>query len=603
MSNRRLFFWMFRFLRPAAGHAAIAALSLAAWIGAEILAVRQTADAVNQIRLVRLAGSAAGRSAFEWLRSGDTQVVALRGAVCWLAVYMLALAVLSYCREVSRSKLSMNVAYYMREAVYDRLQRVGQAFHDRVSTGELINRALSDLQYVREFSYAAILVPLDIVLVTGGYFAVLLARSPWVATLALLPLPIWTIYILRFSRRIQPVQKSVMESSDRTVSVLTENLAGVHVVKACATQELEIRKYGRACDDFFAHVMQRVKLYANFTPTIRGIATATHLTLFLAAGIQIARGGMLAGDLLLLGAAMSAILGRLQQIAVVNEQFQSAMVSARRLQEVLESVSTTPEQPAAASLPDGPGEVRFDGVTFGFDTRKPVLRDVSFHVAGGSVVAIVGPTGAGKTTLVSLLARFYDPQRGRVLIDGVDIRDVSLDSLRRQIAYVFQEPYLFSESIEANVAYGRPQIEPTQIEHAAQLAQAHEFVDALPHRYETPLGERGVTLSGGQRQRLTIARAILSNPRILVLDDATASVDSETEELIVAGMRFAMKGRTTFLIAHRISTVKRADVVIVLENGAIAQQGTHDALMATDGHYRDIAAVQLYGDELAANRE
>ena len=241
--------------------------------------------------------------------------------------------------------------------------------------------------------------------------------------------------------------------------------------------------------------------------------------------------------------------------------------------------------------------MRFENVSFGYDPARPVVRNVNFDIPGGSVVALVGPTGAGKSTLVNLVSRFYDPQQGRILIDGLDLRDVSLNSIRTQVAFVFQETYLFSDTVEANIAYGRPNISGGEVEAAARLAQAHEFIEQLPRGYQTVLAERGSSLSGGQRQRMAIARAILSNPRILVLDDATAAVDPETEDLIRRGMNVVMSDRTTFLIAHRISTVKRADIVIVIEQGEVTEIGTHDELMLRDGHYREIAAVQLHGDD------
>jgi ATP-binding cassette subfamily B protein len=388
-----------------------------------------------------------------------------------------------------------------------------------------------------------------------------------------------------------------MEAEDRNVSIITENIAGVHVVKAFATEGQEIEKYQANCDAFKGRVLKRIRMFADFQPIIRSIAMASHLSLFLVAGILMIHGKMKAGDLFMLGGAMGAILGRLQQVATINEQYQNAMVSSRRLYEVLMARPTVPERPNARQLPEGVGTVTFENVTFGYDPDKPVVHDVSFSIKGGCVVAIVGPTGAGKTTLVNLIARYYDVQRGRVLIDGVDVRDLTLASLRTQVAVVFQETYLFSDTVSGNIAYGRPNISEGDVEAAARLAQAHDFIEAMPRGYHSILGERGASLSGGQRQRLAIARAIVTNPRVLILDDATAAVDPETEDLIRRGMKFVMWGRTTFVIAHRISTVKQADLVVVMEHGKVSQIGTHSQLMELDGHYREIAEAQLFGDE------
>jgi ABC-type multidrug transport system fused ATPase/permease subunit len=400
-------------------------------------------------------------------------------------------------------------------------------------------------------------------------------------------------YVVRFGRKAQPVGKATIEADDRNVSLITESIAGVHVVKAFATEQMEIDKYQANLDTFFNRVLVRIRLFANFTPIIRGIATAANLALSMAAGILILKGKLNVGDMLVLGSAMGAILGRLQQIGAINEQYQTAIVSARRLYEVLMAPPTVVESTNPRTLPPGPGHVRFENVSFGYSPDKCVLQNLDFEVPGGSVVAIVGPTGAGKSSLVNLLARFYDPSEGTIRIDGMDIRELSLNQLRSEISFVFQETYLFSDTVEANIAYGRPHMNGGPVEAAARLAQAHEFIEQMANGYQTVLAERGSSLSGGQKQRLAIARAILSNPRILVLDDATAAVDPHTEDLIRRGMKFAMYGRTTFVIAHRLSTAKRADKVIVLEHGQISQMGTHDELMAQEGHYRDIAAVQL----------
>lgn len=588
---------MFQFLRPVPMYAALACLWLILFVVLEIRVVRYFGSVVDQITHFHLAEKETQLSFWQWFGGMDPDSAGLRRSVLVLSLMVGGLLLTRYLREVSRAKFSMRMVYYIREAVYDKLQRVGFGFHDALSSGQLINRALSDLQNVRIFVENALLLTLEIGLVVGGYIIQLAFISPWVALLALLPLPLWTWYILRFGRKVQPRAKAVMEAEDRNVSLIAENIAGVHVVKAFAAQAQELDKYNANADVFFKRVLARIRMFADFQPIIRAIGIGSHLTLFLAAGILTINGKLGAGDFVILASAMTALLNRLQQVSVINEQYQNAIVSSRRLYEVLLAGSTVPEKHDAPALPPGAGRVRFESVTFGYDPARPVLGEISFEVPGGSVVAIVGPTGAGKTTLINLIARFYDPQEGRIRIDGVDIRDISLASLRTQVGLVFQETYLFSDTVEANIAYGRPGVSGGEVEAAARLAQAHDFIEKLPLGYQSMLGERGSSLSGGQRQRLAIARAILFNPRVLVLDDATAAVDPETEDLIRRGMRFVMRDRTVFLIAHRISTVKRADLVIVLEEGRVTQIGTHKELISRSGHYREIAAVQLYSDD------
>jgi len=596
--------WMFSFLKPVKSLAVTACVLLSCWITIDILTTRQMGRAVDMIKVIHFKDPATHFGFWHWITSRDADATALRGVMLILSGLVVVNTVLRYFRETANTRLSMTMVYYIREAVYDKIQRVGFSFHDKVSTGQLINRALTDLQNVRAFIQTALLVTLEIGLIVGGYIILIFTINPWLALVAAMPLPFWTWYILRFGKRVQPAGKAVMEAEDRNVSILTENIAGVHVVKAFAKKDQEIEKYNAACDTFFGKVRYRIRLYAAFTPVIRTIATISHLSLYLLGGIFIITGYKLLGHkmevgaFLVLGTAMGAILQRLQQVAVISEQYQNAIVSSRRLYEVLDATPTVAINHSATPLPNGPGRVRFENVTFGYDAAKPVLKNIDFEIPGGKVVAIVGPTGSGKTTLVNLIARFYDPQKGRIVLDGVDIRDLSLDVLRQQVAFVFQETHLFSDTVEANVAYGKPHMAGGAVEAAVRLAQAHDFVAELPKGYATVLAERGASLSGGQKQRLSIARAILSDPRILVLDDATAAIDPETEELIRRGMRHVMRDRTTFLIAHRISSVKKADLVIVLEAGRVTQMGTHDELMQQEGHYREIAGAQLQGEEV-----
>jgi ATP-binding cassette subfamily B protein len=612
-TTRQLLVWMFGFLSPVKPLVLVACFYLSSYVGIELLAVRQTGEAIDHIKHLAVQTDIVGHGFWRWIHHGEgmsvgvkaaawellhhNPVAPLRDIVAVLSVLMTCYFILRYLREVSNTKLSMTMVFYLREAVYDKLQRVGFGFHDAITSGQLINRSLTDLQNVRTFVQTAVLTTLEILLVVGGYIILVYSRNHWLAVLSLIPLPFWTTYILRFSKKVQPANKEVMESGDKDVSIITENIAGVHVIKAFATEKHEIEKYNANADAYLARVIRRIAMFADFTPVVRAIATASYLSLFWAVGVLMIKGKLDAGDFLILGSAMSAILTRLQAVATINEQYQNAIVSARRLYEVLMAPPTVPEKADARPLPPGPGAVRFEHVTFGYGGDKPVLHDINMQVKGGSVVAICGPTGAGKSTLVNLVARFYDPQSGRITIDGMDVRDATLASLRTQVAFVFQETYLFSDTVAANIAYGRPGITGGEIEAAARLAQAHDFIAAMPREYESVLAERGSSLSGGQKQRLAIARAILANPRVLILDDATAAVDPETEEMIRRAMKFVMNGRTTFVIAHRISTVKRADLVLVLENGQITQSGTHAELMEREGHYRDIAAVQLYGDD------
>ena len=598
---------MFQFVRPVKWLAVLAAVYLTVGVTAEVFTTRQIGAAIDVLNRLHIAPGGGQRATqplvfWRWITSADPQSTDLRRVVLVLTLLVIAISVFRYLREVASSKFSMTMVYYIREAVYDQLQRVGFGFHDSLSSGQLINRALSDLQNVRAFVQTALLLSLEIVLVVIGYVALLVTRNPVIAVLSLLPLPVWVWYVLRFSRTVQPAAKAAMEAQDDNVAILTENIAGVHVIKAFATEPQEIQKYAENCDTFFQRILVRIRLFANFNPVIRAIATATNLSLVFAVAVLVLSRRLGIGDFLIIQQSMQQILGRLQGVAQINEQYQNAIVSARRLHEVLMAPATVPDRPGARPLPSASGNehaghVRFENVSFGYDAAKPVLHGIDLDVTGGRVVAVVGPTGSGKSTLVSLLSRFYDPQQGRVLLDGVDLRDIKLDNLRREVSFVFQETYLFSDTVAANIAYGRPHISAGEIEAAARLAQAHEFIENLPLQYETVLRERGSSLSGGQRQRLAIARAILTNPRVLVLDDATASVDPETEGLIRRGMKFAMYGRTTFVIAHRLSTVRAADLVIVLEHGKVAQVGTHAELMDEPGHYREIAAAQLYSDD------
>jgi ATP-binding cassette subfamily B protein len=532
-------------------------------------------------------------SLWQWLTQPDGSGAALRRALYFLALAKLAHALLIWVRTVTMSWQNMSMVYYMRASVYDRLQRVGFAFHDRYASGALINRALSDLQAVRHFIQETLHAGVDLIFSTLGYFAIFITTSPQLAAIAAISLPLWIWAIRRFAIRARPIYERQMKASDEVMNVLTENAAGVHVVRAFATEELEERKYRSVCVTLLDRIMDGVGLRQRMLPMIRAIAIATNVTIWTYGAILVQRGELKLGDLVVFGAAMGIILGKMHQINMMADAYQHALVSSGRLFEILDSADTTPEVPDADPLPPGGGAVRFENVTFGYDPARQVIKDISFEVPTGSVVALVGPTGSGKTTLMSLLGRCYDPQKGRILIDGEDVRSCTIQSIRDQVGYVFQETYLFSDTIARNIAYSDLNATPCQIQQAARIAQADEFIKELPKGYDNPIGEYGATLSGGQRQRLAIARAILHNPRLLVLDDSLSAVDPETESQIRAQLEKIMKHRTTFIITSRISTAQRADLILVIEDGCITQRGKHSDLIRRKGYYREMAESQF----------
>lgn len=628
MSNFRLLVRMFEFVGPVKYLAILACALVALGTFVDISAVNLTRIVINNVSTVVGASvkpSAMGRTGREVAASGSLQpsVPAATGGdslireiqthflhgplrttinlIGLLALFVAASTLVTFFRWLVNSKLSMDMVFAMRASMYDQLQRVGFSFHDSHSSGTLINRSLSDLHNIRQFVNMALVQITEIVLYIVGYNILLASISPTVGLVALLPLPFWFAYLRYFSKKAQPIQKQIMTSGDELTMVLSENVAGAQVVKAFATEKTEIGKYDKTADRFFERVLKNVGLFSNFVPIVRSIATASSLSLFLVGSLLCVSGSLKVGDLIVFGVAMGNILGRLQQLNQISNQYQTSIVSARRFYEVMLAQPSVKEMPSAAALPRGSGEVEFAGVGFTYGGAvKPVLENISFRAAGGSVVALVGPTGAGKSTMMQLLARFYDPDQGVISIDGADIKTVSLSSLRKSICFVFQETFLFSDTVANNIRYGDPSATDGAVEAAARIAQAHDFIMELPQGYETLLGERGTTLSGGQRQRLAIARALMADPRILVLDEALAAIDPETEHRIRRGLELVLTNRTVFVIAHRLSTVRAANLILVLEHGRVSQMGTHAQLMGQPGHYREVAVLQLSGDEPTA---
>jgi ATP-binding cassette subfamily B protein len=466
-----------------------------------------------------------------------------------------------------------------------------------------MSRATVDLQSVRFFlGYGLIFITqsaLTIVLAA----AAMLALQPGLAALALAPVPVVVLVATRYGRRSRPALQDVQQRIAELTADVEENVSGVRVVKAFAAEPRQLAAFEGTVGRVFDQSMAATRLRAFYNPFIGFLPSVGLAVILLVGGRQVVNGTLTLGDFTAFYAYLLMLIGPMRQLGIALGMAQRASASGARLFELLDRPARVVSPPAAPPLPAGRGRVELAGVSFAYEQAPgPALHDVDLLVEAGTTVALVGGTGSGKTTLVQLLPRLYDVTAGAVRIDGADVRDVGLASLRGAIAVVTDDPFLFSATVHENIAYGRPDATRAEVERAAERAQAARFVAELPDGYDTRIGERGLTLSGGQRQRIAIARALLADPRILILDDATSSVDASTEQAIKAALREVMAGRTTFVIAHRLSTIALADDIVVLEEGRIAARGTHDELLRRSPLYAEIAAKGL-PDQVFLTRE
>jgi ABC-type multidrug transport system fused ATPase/permease subunit len=501
--------------------------------------------------------------------------------------------VFSVQRRLVAGRVSLAIEYDLRNLIYTHLQRLELGFFASQQTGQLMSRATVDLTAVRFFlGYGLVFIMQSGLSLVLGATAMFLLQ-PKLAALALIPVPFVVVVAARYGRRSRPALQEVQQRIAEVTAEVEENISGVRVVKAFAAEERQLGHFRGSVARVFGQSMLATRLQAFYNPLLAFLPNLGLAVILLMGGRQVVHGTLSLGDFTAFYSYLLMLISPMRQLGVSLGLAQRATASGARLYQILDREPRVVAPAGAPPLPPGRGAVAMRGVTFAYGSGAPSLVDVDLSVDAGSTVALVGATGSGKTTLVQLLPRLYDPQSGVVSIDGADVRGVDVPSLRRAIAVVDDDPFLFSDTVAGNIAYARPDATREEIERAAERAQAAGFIAELPDGYDTRVGERGLTLSGGQRQRIAIARALLADPRILILDDATSSVDASTEREIKAALREVMAGRTTFVIAHRLSTIALADEIVVLEHGRIVARGNHEELLERSELYAEIAAKGL----------
>lgn len=496
--------------------------------------------------------------------------------------------------------LSHYISFDVRNQLYNKVQNLPFSYHDKAQTGTLITVAIADVDEIQRYFAYALIDGINVFLLLGGSLLMMLTTNVPLTIVAVLPLIPLIFFSIRFARQVDPRWRAIMERTQKLGNHLQESVIGAQVVRAFAREPYEINKFGAQNEALYHEQINLVRKWGNFLPLSVFLVSLSLSGVLLAGGYFTQNGfaAVTAGMIVSFNAYVLLLGMPLRFIGFVIILTTQAITSARRVFEIMDAEQSIADPPDAKPMPRIQGEVRFEDVSFAYESGAAyTLKHISLEAKPGQVIALLGQTGSGKSSLISLIPRFYDVTEGRVTIDGIDVRDVQLDSLRQQIGVVLQESLLFSATIRENIAYGRPEASMDEVIAAAKAANAHEFITEFPDGYETRVGERGVTVSGGQRQRIAIARALLIDPSILILDDSTSSVDTRTEFLIQEALERLMKGRTTFIIAQRLTTVQRADQILVLDQGEIAERGTHAELLEKNGLYADIYRLQLADQE------
>src|SRR3954447_4435491 len=510
----------------------------------------------------------------------------------WLALLIVAGLFrfgVAHVRRYVGGRVALSVQFDLRNAIYERLQRLDFARHDDFATGQIVSRAGSDVGLIQTLLSFLPLASGGVVMVVIS-LVIMAVLSPLLTLVSLVVVPAIMIVAVRLRGTVFPASWDAQQRAAEVAGVVDEAVSGVRVVKGFGQESRELARLAEASEDLFGSRMRAVRIQSRYDAALQALPALGQVAVLAFGGWLALNGHISLGTFLAFSTYLSQLVGPVRMLSVLTVVAQQARAGAGRIFELLDSTPVVVERAEAADLPPVTGEVTFDEVTFGYLRSEPVLDRFSLTVRPGETLALVGPSGSGKSTVSLLLPRFYEVQSGAVRIDGVDVRDVTLDSLRQQIGVVFEESFLFSESVRVNIAYGGPAATDEEVVAAARAAEADEFIAALPDGYETLLGEGGLSLSGGQRQRLALARALLTDPRILVLDDATSAIDARIEEEIHATLRRLMQGRTTLLVAHRRSTLRLADRIAVIDRGRLVDTGTHDELLARCRLYRRLLA-------------
>ncbi|CQR47843.1 Putative multidrug export ATP-binding/permease protein [Paraliobacillus sp. PM-2] len=506
---------------------------------------------------------------------------------------MIIKGISNFLQQYLGDLFGVSSVFSLRDGLYKKLQRLSFTYYDNARTGDLMSRLTMDVEGFKFFLAAGLKELIRIVMLIVISLSVMFFYSIPLALVTMAAMPFLAVVVYKFDKKVHPAFRTVRKSLGKLNTRIQENVSGMNTVKSLSKEDFEIDRFTVNNKDYREVNIKTSNIWAKYFPFMEFIGNVSMVALLIYGGYLVMNGDLSLGKLIAFFSLVNYILGPLVQLGFIVNQFSQAKAAGERLLEILEAEEDTQEKDNAISTGTIAGHVTFDNVTLQYaDEDDKALKTISFDAPPGKIIGLIGATGAGKTSITQLMTRFYEPQEGQVYIDGKTTKDYNLKFLRKHIGFVLQESFLFSTTIKENIAYGNPEASIEEIVAAAKRAQAHDFIMEMPNGYETMLGERGMGLSGGQKQRIAIARAILIDPSILILDDATSAVDMETEFKIQKALKEVMKGRTTFIIAHRISSLKHADEILVLEDGMIVERGTHDVLLDNGGPYQRIYDIQ-----------